>query len=153
MNRLAEVLLYKLTPGQTGEFHRVVHEQSVPLLRAWGTDVVAYGPSAGEPDGYFLIRRYLDRNDLEARQSAFYASEAWRSGPREAIVSRIVSHLRTLLWLSEESIETLRGLSLTASSEGASPAERCNRPSWRFGLVRSGGHDPGRMRLLISPVA
>jgi hypothetical protein len=31
------------------------------------------------------------------RQDAFYGSEEWRNGPRESIVSRIESHLSTVL--------------------------------------------------------
>ena len=47
---------------------------------------------------------------LHAQQNAFYGSEEWRNGPREAIVSRITSYLSTVLWLSPESIEDLRRL-------------------------------------------
>ena len=80
----------------------------MPLLREWNMDVVAYGPSKHEPDRYFLIRAFASVADMQAQEEAFYGSEAWRNGPREAIVSRIESYLDTLLWLSQDSIDDLR---------------------------------------------
>jgi hypothetical protein len=108
MNRLVEIRAYKLKPGATEEFHAAVKTVAVPMLLRWGTEVVAFGPSAHEQDAYFLIRAYDDLADLTARQDAFYGSEEWRDGPREEIVSRIESYLSTVLWLSPESIEDLR---------------------------------------------
>jgi hypothetical protein len=42
------------------------------------------------------------------QQDGFYGSKAWRQGPRESIVSRIVVSLDTLLWLSPAAIDELR---------------------------------------------
>ena len=78
--RLVEIRSYQLKAHTAKAFHQLVSEQSVPLLRQWGTDVVAYGISAHEENGYFLIRAYQDRADLQQSQDQFYASEAWRSG-------------------------------------------------------------------------
>jgi hypothetical protein len=108
MKRLVEVRSYKLNPGTAAEFHAAVVSRAVPMLREWGTDVVAFGPSAHAPDTYYLIRSYADLDDLNDRQDAFYGSDEWRNGPRESIVSRIESHLSTVLWLSPEAIEDLR---------------------------------------------
>ena len=110
MNRLVEIRSYKLKPGATEDFHRVVIEQAVPMLRRWGTDVVAFGPSPHEADTYFLARSYESLEDRTARQDAFYGSDAWRSGPREAVVGSIESYLDTMLWLPEEAIASLRQL-------------------------------------------
>lgn len=116
MKRLIEIRSYKLKPGTSAEFHGAVVASALPLLREWGAEVVAYGPSAHEPDTYFLIRAYDDLADLKARQDAFYGSEAWRQGPREAIVSRIESYLSTVLWLSPQAIEDLRRSNAPASA-------------------------------------
>lgn len=110
MNRLIEVRSYKLKSGEAVAFHRAVVEQAIPMLQQWGTDVVAYGPSAHEPDTYFLVRSYESLADLNSRQEAFYGSEAWRAGPREAVLGKIESYLNTVLWLSEAAIESLREL-------------------------------------------
>lgn len=106
--RLVEIRSYQLKAHTAESFHQLVSERSAPLLRQWGTDVVAYGISAHEEDGYFLIRAYQDRADLQQSQDQFYASEAWRSGPREEIVAKIESSLSTQVWLSAAGVEDLR---------------------------------------------
>jgi hypothetical protein len=108
MKRLIEIRSYKLKPGAAASFHHAVVSEAVPMLRSWGTDVVAFGPSAHEQDTYFLIRAYDDLEDLQTKQDAFYGSDVWRQGPRESIVSRIESYLNTVLWLSPASTEDLR---------------------------------------------
>jgi NIPSNAP len=108
MQRLVEIRSYQLKPGTTAEFHAAVQSAALPMLRDWGADVVAYGPSPHAPDTYFLIRAYVDLDDMNRRQVAFYGSEEWRNGPREGIVSRIESYLSTVLWMSPEAIEDLR---------------------------------------------
>jgi hypothetical protein len=108
LKRLVEIRSYKLKPGTAAQFHDAAAVTVVPMLREWGMDVVAFGPSAHEADAYFLIRSYADLADLDAQQDAFYGSAQWRDGPRESIVSRIESYLRTVLWLSPDSVEDLR---------------------------------------------
>ncbi|NRF66997.1 NIPSNAP family protein [Aquincola sp. S2] len=107
--RLVEVRSYQLKPGTQAAFHAQVLQQAVPLLRDWATDVVAFGPSAHAADSYHLVRAYDDLADLQARQDAFYGSRAWLQGPREAILAHIESYLSSVLWLSPESVEDLRG--------------------------------------------
>lgn len=116
--RLVEIRSYQLKAHTAEAFHKLVSEQSVPLLRQWGTDVVAYGISAHEENAYFLIRAYQDRADLQRSQDHFYASEAWRSGPREEIVAKIENSLSTQVWLSAAGVEDLR-----ASNTGAGAQE------------------------------
>jgi hypothetical protein len=110
MKRLIEIRSYKLKPGGTEDIHHAFVTAALPLLREWGTDVVAFGPSAHEPDTYFLIRAYADLDDLRKKQDAFYSSDAWRQGPRESIVSQIESYLNTVLWVSQAAIDDLRRL-------------------------------------------
>jgi hypothetical protein len=109
MKRLIEIRSYKLKVGEAAAFHDAVLNTVMPMLRD-AMDVVAHGPSAHEPDTYYLVRAYADLADLEAQQGAFYGSPAWRNGPRESIVSRIESYLNTVLWLSPEAVEDMRRL-------------------------------------------
>lgn len=106
--RLIEIRSYKLKPNALAEFDRLIAATSVPMLREAGTDVVACGASAHEADTYFLIRAYADLADLNARQDAFYGSDAWRKGPREAVLACIDHFLNTVVWLSPEGVEDLR---------------------------------------------
>ena len=61
---LLEIRTYRLKPGTTDGFHRVVVEQSIPLLERAGIDVVRFGPSEQSEDGheeYVLIRVFAVR--------------------------------------------------------------------------------------------
>ncbi|MEK8033530.1 NIPSNAP family protein [Ideonella sp. DXS29W] len=110
--RLIEIRAYRLHPGESAAFHALVSGTVMPMLQGV-MDVVAFGPSPHEPDGYVLVRAFDDLADLQARQDAFYGSEAWRQGPREGIVSRIASMLNTVLWLSPEAIHDMRRLNVS----------------------------------------
>ena len=107
--RLIEFRSYRLKPGSRLMFHQLLSDQSLPLMLAFGLDVVAFGPSLHDDCGYFLIRAFDDLADLEASQAAFYASPGWRSGPREAIVELIEADSNTVLSLSAAAIAALRG--------------------------------------------
>ena len=115
MKRLIEIRAYKLKPAAVQAFHAAVVSSALPMLVRWGTDVVAFGPGH-EPDSYFLVRAYDDLADLNSCQDAFYGSDEWRDGPREAIVSHIESYVSTILHLSSESVEDLRRSNASATS-------------------------------------
>ena len=106
--RLIEIRAYKLKPGALAEFDRLIAGTALPMLHAAGMDVVACGASAHEADTYYLIRAYADLADLNAQQDAFYGSDAWRKGPREAVLACIDHFLNTVVWLSREGVEDLR---------------------------------------------
>lgn len=108
MGRIVEIRIYKLKSGSRATFHRLVHEESIPLVKEWGHDVIAYGPSVTDPDSYFLARAYNSIEQMQTDQDAFYSSEIWRKGPREAIVALIEQQSEVVIELSEESIEALR---------------------------------------------
>jgi hypothetical protein len=112
--RLVEIRTYLLKPGTLQEFHQAMVNSALPMVRASGMDVVAFGTSVHEQQTYFLARAFDNLMHLQAQQDGFYSSVAWRQGPRESLVSRIDSYLNTLLWLSPESIEDMRRLN-TAS--------------------------------------
>lgn len=106
--RLVEFRSYKLKPQSGTEFHRLVVEQSVPLLEKFQMDLVAHGPSVHDQDCYYLIRAYHDLEHLTQSQEELYSSDDWRLGPREAIISLIESGQDSTFWLSDEAIESIR---------------------------------------------
>jgi NIPSNAP len=110
MKKLVEIRTYLLKPGTQADFHAAMVEQALPMVRASGMDVVAFGTSSHEQDTYFLARAYADQASMVAQQNAFYNSDAWRQGPRALLVDRIDSYLNTLLWLSDAAIEDMRAL-------------------------------------------
>jgi hypothetical protein len=110
MGRFIEIRAYNLRPGARAEFHRLVIEESLPMLRRWNVDVVAFGPSRHDDDSYFLIRSYASLEERQRSQDAFYGSDEWRRGPREAIVSRIVSDTSVVLEVDAGTLDRLRAL-------------------------------------------
>jgi hypothetical protein len=80
----------------------------MPLLKRWNIDVVAYGPSLHDENSYYLMRRYDSLAQREESENAFYSSDEWRQGPREAILALIESYTEIVLELDEPTIQGLR---------------------------------------------
>lgn len=106
--RAVEIRSYTLHPGMRPMFDALMRGQALPLLRAFGVDVVACGPSPHDEDSYYLIRAWHDLAEREASQDAFYGSEAWRHGPREAILALIAHHVSVVLLLDDATIDGMR---------------------------------------------
>lgn len=106
--RLVEIRAYRLKPGTREDFHAAVTLQALPMVRAYGMDVVTHGPTPNDVDGYFLVRSFESLAQLTAQEDEFYGSAPWREGPREALVSRIETYVDTLLWMSAAAIDDLR---------------------------------------------
>ena len=103
-----EILQYTLRKGTGADFHAIMQEISVPLHQRHGIDVVAFGNSLHDPDCYYLIRAFDSAESMAAALDAFYASDDWRSGPREDIVGSIEASIKTVISLPQESVEGLR---------------------------------------------
>ncbi|HGD7889058.1 TPA: NIPSNAP family protein [Escherichia coli] len=103
-----EILQYTLRKGTGASFHAIMQEISVPLHRCHGIDVVSFGNSLHDPDCYYLIRAFDSAEKMAAVLNAFYASDDWRSGPREDIIRSIGTRIKTVMNLPSESVEGLR---------------------------------------------
>jgi hypothetical protein len=107
---IVEIRTYRLTPGSTGEFVRVMQDEAIPMLKQAGIRVVASGASltaeGGEEEAY-LVRAFESLEQHEEQEANFYESEAWRNGPREAIVSLIESLHSITVELSAEAVDAL----------------------------------------------
>jgi hypothetical protein len=108
MNRFLEIRSYNLLPGTRDEFHRLFLEEAMPLLKRWSVDVVAYGPSLHDENSYYLIRNYDSLAQREESENAFYGSDEWRQGPREAIIALIENYTEIVLELDEVTVQGLR---------------------------------------------
>jgi hypothetical protein len=86
-----EILTLEIKAGGRDEFHKVYVTQSVPLLKKWNFDLVAYGPSLHDANSYYVIRRFKSLEEREKSEDAFYSSNDWKSGPRDAIMG-LVDH-------------------------------------------------------------
>ena len=108
MKRIMEIRSYNLKDGAGSEFHSLVIEHSVPMLRRWNIDLVAYGPSRHDDDSYILIRAYASLEDRQRSEDAFYGSDEWIRGPRNAIMACIDSYTTVVLELDLATIDALR---------------------------------------------
>ena len=106
--RLLEIRSYELKPGTRDEYDRLFREEAGPLLRQFDIDVVAVGPSTGDPNGYFLMRAFDDLDDRARREEAFYSSREWREGPRQAVLDCILVYTDAVLELPDDLVEGLR---------------------------------------------
>jgi len=101
-----EILTLDIKPGRRDEFHNVYVTQSVPLLKKWNFNLVAYGPSLHDANSYYVIRRFKNLEDRKKSEDAFYSSDDWKSGPRDAIMG-LVEHFAYAV----VSTETLKKMS------------------------------------------
>jgi hypothetical protein len=108
MGQYIEIRSYHLKPGTREEFHRLFLEEAFPMLQRWNVDVVAYGPSLHDQDSYFLMRRFDSLARREESEDAFYGSDEWKQGPREAIIALIENYTEIVLELEEATIDGLR---------------------------------------------
>ena len=109
MNHFVEIRSLNLKPGTREEFHRLFMEESFPLLKRCNIDVVAHGPSLHDQNSYYVIRRFDSLAHREQSEDAFYGSDEWRQGPREAILALIENYTDIILELDDVTVQGLRG--------------------------------------------
>ena len=108
MNHFIEIRILNLKPGTREEFHRLYIEEALPLLKRWNFDVVAHGPSLHAENIYYVIRCYDSLAQREQMEDAYYASDDWRRGPREAMLALIENYTDIVLELDEVTVQRLR---------------------------------------------
>ncbi len=108
MNQLIEIRSISLKPGTREEFHQLYIEEALPLLQRWNFDVVAHGPSLHDENSYYVIRRFDSLAQREQSEDAYYSSDDWRQGPREAILTLMENYTDIVFELDEVTIQGLR---------------------------------------------
>ena len=106
--RMLEIRSYNLKPGTRDRFHQRFIREALPLLKQAKVDVVAYGPSLHDRDSYYLMRGYASLDDRQQSEDAFYGSDAWKHGPREAVLADIESYTTVVIALDESTVGGLR---------------------------------------------
>lgn len=106
--RLLEVRSYNLKPGTRDHFHQLFLRDALPMLHRWKVDVVAYGPSTHDADSYYLMRAYASVDERQRSEDAFYGSDEWKKGPREAILADIDSYTTIVITVDERTLQGLR---------------------------------------------
>jgi hypothetical protein len=89
--KVIEILTLDIKPGRRDEFHKRYVTRSVPLLKKWNFNLVAYGPSLHDANSYYVIRAFKSLEDRQVSEDAFYGSDDWKQGPRDTILE-LVDH-------------------------------------------------------------
>jgi hypothetical protein len=108
MKPLIEIRTLTLKPGTRPEFQRLYIEEALPLLKRWNFDVVAHGPSLHDENTYYVIRRYDSLAQRQEMEDAYYSSNDWRQGPREAMLALIESYIDAVFELEEATLQGLQ---------------------------------------------
>jgi hypothetical protein len=103
-----EIRSYNLKPGSRGQFQKLFIESALPLLIKWKVEVVAYGPSLHDENSFFLARTYSNLNHRQQSQDAFYGSNDWVKGPREAALALVENYTTVVLPRKNFNINTIR---------------------------------------------
>ncbi len=103
-----EIRSYHLIATGQATFDKLMREEALPLVRAAGMDVVAFGPTENTDDGYYLMRAWPSVEAHAAGTEEFYSGSAWRDGPREAIMSWLETYSEILIPVSQAALAALR---------------------------------------------
>ena len=105
-----EIRSYNLKPGSRSQFQKILTEEALPLLNKWKTQVVAYGPSLHDENSFFVARGYSNLDHRQKSQDAFYSSEDWLKGPREAVLSLIENYTTVVLPRNNFNINSIQNV-------------------------------------------
>jgi hypothetical protein len=106
--RVVEIRAYNLKPGTRDRFQALFVSQGLPMLKRWNVDVVSYGPSPHDANSYFLMRGYPSLEERQKSEDAFYGSEEWIKGPREAILACIESYATIVIPVDAATLHGLK---------------------------------------------
>ena len=107
-----DILVLTLVPGTALQFDQLYRELSLPMLKRWGVQLIAFGPTLHDEHTYLVVRHYKDLEDRQQCQDAFYGSDEWRMGPRERIMSLIESYSSVVISANQNLVDGFRQLNI-----------------------------------------
>jgi hypothetical protein len=99
---LLEMRIFTLHPGTREEFDRISREGTIPMMRRFDIEVIAFGPCLNNDDGYYLLRAFADEDDRVVRSQAIYATDEWTANYDEPVGSMIAGYQTAVLPSSSE---------------------------------------------------
>lgn len=94
---VTEIRIYKLKENRAEDFYTVFTEQSLPMLKRRGINVVDFGFSLSDDHSFYLIRNYESLEQRKESQDAFYGSDEWINGPEKVIMACIETYNTTIV--------------------------------------------------------
>jgi hypothetical protein len=107
-----DIRTYRTVAGKRDEFVRIMADGAVPMLRRYGVDVVAFGPSIHDDVHAFLIRFFRSLEEREEQLGRFYGSDEWLNTYDEHVMA-LIEVYHTVV--TPASREVARALSASAS--------------------------------------
>ena len=106
-NSIIEILTIDLKQGRRDEFHKLYVSEALPLLKNWNFEVLAYGPSLHDVNSYYVVRRFKSLEERQKSEDAYYGSDDWQKGPRNAILA-LVDHFAYAV-ISDKTLTKITG--------------------------------------------
>jgi ketosteroid isomerase-like protein len=122
--RVVEIRSYNLKPGTRQRYHERLVRDALPLLARSKVDVVSFGPSMHDDNSYFLMRAYPDLAERQKSEDAFYGSDEWKNGIRDAVLADIENYTTIVRPVDETTLRGLRTLGGTTMEQGTIKTER-----------------------------
>ena len=104
---ILELRTYRLKPGVRDAFHRLLVDETLPLVRASGIKVVRSEPSLHDDDSYILIRAFDSLERRVEQEEAFYSSELWLTKYDAKVMDMIESYITAVIDVDMETIHRL----------------------------------------------
>jgi hypothetical protein len=106
--RVLEIRIFTVQPGTRDEFDRITREGTIPLMRRLGINVVTYGRSPNNDDGYHLLRAFRSEAERVTLSQSVYATEEWEAEYDAPITAMIADYRTTVISTTSEVIEQLK---------------------------------------------
>ena len=106
--KIVEIRTYNLKENSRDAFHQLFEQKALPMLKKWGIKVVGNAPSLHDKTTYVLMREYESIEHMQKSEDAFYSSEEWRKGPREATLALIENYTTLVINANDDLVAELR---------------------------------------------
>jgi hypothetical protein len=103
-----EVRIFTVHPGTREEFDRISREGTIPLMREHGINVVAYGPSPNNDDGYHLLRAFRSEQERVALSQSLYTTKEWEANYDAPVTAMIADYRTTVMPTTPELVDLLK---------------------------------------------
>lgn len=113
--QVLDLRTYRCVSGKRDEFLRLMAEETVPMLRRDGIEVVSFGPSVHDDDHAYLIRFFESVEQRADQLARFYGSEEWRTSFDERVMSLIETYHVVVVAASPEVATAMSELGSAAS--------------------------------------
>lgn len=122
-NRVLDIRTYRTVTGERDELLRIMTDGSVPMLRRFGIDVVAFGPSLHDEEHSFLIRSFASVAERDEQLERFYGSDEWVTTYDKLVMALLDSYHVVVVEASPDVVAALATLPPPAGYSGVS--EHC----------------------------